>query len=396
MSVVSKEVGDKEKVLEDLHELEIFFDRAFGPSSSTLFEGVCVESKAQIIPPFSKFVFENSSLDQLIQSQNQIVEENFVLDDEDEDEDNVSQSDSFAGDDTVVHRSNVMKTSNGLGTTDKLFKNKCISKLTLYDAGALSCKCATSNCMQKMTIGQAKHTQDLFWGNDKKIFPSTNKRRNKITNLLKEAYDPIKSTFSFRVYDPLSEKYDLICEHAMVTLLFGATEGTTVCNLTTAPRGWREIKHKIKTGSSKDIDIKDVVYDSSHWAREKALRKRRKREYCEQYITSYCNNNCEASVLETGVKFLPFRSLNAFYSDYLLSLVLSEGDRYKSKLASLRTFQRAFADIQSVLLKNHENIRFMRSKGSFNTCEVCTTAADLLTTRRFSRVIRDLIGQYRK
>jgi hypothetical protein len=37
MSVVSKEVGNEDKILKEVHELEIFFDQAFGPSSSILF-----------------------------------------------------------------------------------------------------------------------------------------------------------------------------------------------------------------------------------------------------------------------------------------------------------------------------------------------------------------------
>jgi hypothetical protein len=112
--------------------------------------------------------------------------------------------------------------------------------------------------------------------------------------------------------------------------------------------------------------------------------------HCVDYIRDYVQNNCEASVIEEGVKILPFRSLQAFYDDYVISWFLRLGEDCHGKVAAIRTFGRAFS-----LNFPPNTIRFLRNKGSFNHCEVCNTAADLLTTRRFSKVIRHLIGFYR-
>ncbi len=58
--------------------------------------------------------------------------------------------------------------------------------------------------------------------------------------------------------------------------------------------------------------------------------------------------------------------------------------------ASLRTFRKAFNELK--------NIRTMRCKGNFSTCDICTVAAELLRNKekRFNRTKRTTILKWRR
>jgi hypothetical protein len=375
-------------------------------------------------PKFSDFVFTKTSMTELILEQGNFDENNGAdncdndgNEDDDFDFDDIGSNKAHSfdydddasisySDDTVsesstqsISESNIKcgRSSVQKHISDANLKAKCTNALTVYQAGKLSCKCA-HNCLQTISIGQARHTQEAFWGKDDDTYPTSSTRTIKIHTLLQNAYDGVTRSFKFKVFDPVSYTFAHVCESAIVTLLFGAVAKSFTCSLKTAPRGWRACKNRIlaTNGGQEELRHLATSYEnmSQVFSRQKVENKQRKRNGCIKYMKDYSANNCEASVLEAGVKYLPFRSIRSFYTDYVLSMVLLHGDRHRSYVASLRTFERAFKDLQKQNVK--EKILFSRSKGNFNVCEVCNAAADLLTTRRFSSTIRDLIGQYRK
>jgi len=371
------------------------------------------------VQKFSDFVLTKTSMTELISEQrnfdvnkssNRENDDNedddfvdFVFNDhrfDTDDDASISYSDdtiSESSKQSITRCGRSLKKKQKKHLSDANVKGKCIKALTVYQAGKMSCRCA-HNCLQTISIGQATHAQENFWGKDEDTYPTSSARTVNMNTLLLNAYDGVTNSFKFKLFDPSRPNFAHICEPAIVTLLFGAVEKSVTCSLKTAPKGWRTCKNRILRTNGDQEALRHLAdrFESMTqlYSRQKVANKRRKREGCVKYIKDYCANNCEASVLEVGVKYLPFRSTRSFYTDYLLSMVLQHGDRHGSYVASLRTFERAFSDLQGQNIQ--EKILFSRSKGNFNVCEVCNAAADLLTTRRFSSAIRDLIGQYRK
>jgi hypothetical protein len=67
------------------------------------------------------------------------------------------------------------------------------------------------------------------------------------------------------------------------------------------------------------------------------------------------------------VAILPFETVGDFYQEYVCHC----SNRPPNTIASERTFGRAFSSMRL-------QVRLLRCKGSFPTCEVCNTANDLL------------------
>jgi len=401
-----------------LGELDQFFVR-IGVSSSTTTFSKSSACEHDHFPSFSEFALSKASISDLVQSQRKVdilasdVDLLFSDDDDDDDDD-----DDGSGDDWDDHEND--DDSDGFGgrladlSDKKKFCKPCdgkrskkrqdlelreaaINRTKTFRLGNMTCKCAVS-CVQKLTVAQVYRAQERFWGKNKEDFPSSKIRSKKMMQILAEGFHKPTKTFKFNLHDPVTHVFETICEAAMTTILFGPLEDSSVCTLTTAPRGWRTLKASILKAYVDNGQIPSTINDfasqSKLWKKLKAENKRNKREKCRQYISSYCKHNCESSVIEPGVKFLPFRSLKCFYEDYVLNLLVEYGnEQLKEHLACERTFGRALTEVNAENTK--EKIRFMRSKGSFNSCEVCVTAAELLTKRRFSQTIRELIGTYR-
>lgn len=70
---------------------------------------------------------------------------------------------------------------------------------------------------------------------------------------------------------------------------------------------------------------------------------------------------------------VPFAFVNAFHQEYQswCEHAMVEPDKY----ASISTFQRAYSTLES-------KIRLLKAKGSFNTCEICNSAAELIQNKR--------------
>jgi hypothetical protein len=72
---------------------------------------------------------------------------------------------------------------------------------------------------------------------------------------------------------------------------------------------------------------------------------------------------------------IPHRDIKSYYDEYLIfcdSILIP-----KDSMASYSTFVRAFNKFRKDVSNEYE-LRLLRCKGSFNTCEVCNNAAELL------------------
>jgi hypothetical protein len=398
----AREVADQYALLTELNR---FFDN-IGYHSTTIDADKIEPSEQNTFPSFSEFALRECSMSTLVKSQRKVdalvYDDNINYSDDDSDDDSnddsVDDSDGCGGyiddvDGNIAQGGRVCKPSDKQSKKkkDPSIRATVISRANAFHLGAMTCRCAVS-CVQKLTLAQVRSAQERFWGSSKKDYPSSKKRSELMFEILRSGFHGPTKTFKFDIHDPIRHVFDKICETAMVTILFGPTEDSNVCTLTTAPRVWRTLKQNILKSSSDNGVISDACF-ATRCSREKAANRNKKREYCRQYITTYSRHHCEASVIESGVKFLPFRSLKCFYDDYVLNLLVKHGvELLKDHLVSERTFGRALNEINK---DSNEKIRFMRAKGSFNSCEVCVTAAELLTKRRFSQTIRELIGMYR-
>jgi hypothetical protein len=163
---------------------------------------------------------------------------------------------------------------------------------------------------------------------------------------------------------------------------------------------WRRLKRQIR-------DPKGVPTD----AEETRQRTEEKRIMCTAYILDFVKNNCDDLPVTEGsntnmehVKVLPFKDLQAFYGEFECDFRCGFNDF--DDVPCCTTFRRAFsAVVEANIAKENrkyghlfDDLRFMRCKGNFSTCDVCNNAADLLRDRskRFTKAQRDVIIKYRR
>ncbi len=70
---------------------------------------------------------------------------------------------------------------------------------------------------------------------------------------------------------------------------------------------------------------------------------------------------------------VPYSSIKAFYEEYMSYSAFKH--THPDNFASLSTFQRAFTKLE------RQGIRKLNAKGSFNTCEICNNAEELLRNK---------------
>ena len=69
------------------------------------------------------------------------------------------------------------------------------------------------------------------------------------------------------------------------------------------------------------------------------------------------------------VHVLPYETVPSFYEEYIEHC--NQTDVMMRERASIKTFFRVFSKLK-------DTVRLLKCKGSFNTCEVCNNANDLL------------------
>jgi len=90
-------------------------------------------------------------------------------------------------------------------------------------------------------------------------------------------------------------------------------------------------------------------------------------------LTSICCNML--SLGGEDVYVVPFVEIKSFHEEYLL--YNAHHHTLPESVASLSTFAAAFKH-----LKETKGIKKLKAKGTFNTCEICNNASELLLNKR--------------
>jgi len=114
----------------------------------------------------------------------------------------------------------------------------------------------------------------------------------------------------------------------------------------------------------------------------KVSEKREKREKCIRFMTHNVENYADTIPSSEGmnkhskpVKVIPHRDIKSYYDEYLVYCDALSME--KESIASYTTFSRAFRQFKKDKNADYE-LRLLRCKGSFNTCEICNNSTELL------------------
>ena len=112
--------------------------------------------------------------------------------------------------------------------------------------------------------------------------------------------------------------------------------------------------------------------------------------HCKAFIDDFIED-CDAmpTAGNENVKIVPFLKVSHFYEEFKMHWDLSYGGGETLQAPSYTTFLGAFESF-------NESVRLMRCKGNFSTCELCSNATELLTSRKYNKQERMLILEYRK
>jgi hypothetical protein len=190
---------------------------------------------------------------------------------------------------------------------------------------------------------------------------------------LQKAWTPGLSKFIFTIdFEGQSRR---VCEGALIALLgYGTTD------LSECPRQWRDVKREVMNGS---------VHATQELRAEGHERAAPQFDHCKAFISDFMFE-CDAmpTAGNEHVKVVPFISVSQFHDEFESHWKMSNGEGEDSDIPSYSTFKLAYDSFGT-------DIRLMRCKGNFSTCELCINAAELLRKRRYSKAERQLILDYR-
>lgn len=115
-------------------------------------------------------------------------------------------------------------------------------------------------------------------------------------------------------------------------------------------------------------------------------------EHVQQFVEYYAKTFADFSVDASGIscdddlKILPFEKISQLFEEYETFCTTNKDGQQ----ASRTTFNRAYTT-----LKKEGKIRLTRSKGSFQCCDICNNANDLLLSKHWKKNQRDLIAKYK-
>ena len=166
-----------------------------------------------------------------------------------------------------------------------------------------------------------------------------------------------------------------VCEGALISLLaLGSTD------LSEAPRQWRDIKKEVVDGTDEVAkEIKNESYE--RFAGQISA--------CTAFISEFIED-CDPMPTAGGehIRIVPFLSVRSFHEEFKAHYILSGED--ESKMPSESTFLRAWNSFNG-------DVRLMRCKGNFSTCELCANATELLKkANKYGKAEREIILQYRR
>jgi hypothetical protein len=244
-----------------------------------------------------------------------------------------------------------------------------------------------------MTIGQIFQLRLDFWGDQYEDAPKDVVRRQKSIQLLKGAYNKQQKQFFFQI-DSSNGSSLSVCEASYLVAL--GRHGNMQANQVT--KTWQSIKNSI-INETIDEDKTDVNNKSERTLQD--YKKRHAAGYINFVINLFKNEDpekklqasqsfCETSPLEGMEKIivLPYDDMPQFHNEYVVHCFSRNVP--PNYIAGLSTFRSAF--------KDQKDLRFLGSKGSFNTCEICNNLNNLLknTSKKFTKDQLRIVQEFKR
>ena len=221
----------------------------------------------------------------------------------------------------------------------------------------------------------------MYWG-AVILNPEGSAAREQISEeiLEKGRYDNALALYRF-------PQYSNICEVGLLYVV-GFTSANTVSAF---PRQWKRLREAKLYKQGFRLTCPD-------WSIDKGPgREETKFHHCTAYIKwiagTYGSDACgigetvpDGAVKEANVRVLPYDSVSQIFHEYQAHSIVNEDE--KRLIACRETFRKAFAA--------QTEVRLLGAKGSFQTCDICNVANELLRKTSFSREQRETIMTYKR
>ena len=248
----------------------------------------------------------------------------------------------------------------------------------------MKCPCKNDNscCSCQLSVNRIIELQEKYWGQrDLLTNPNDlNEGRKMCTKELLNtgSYDEKLKIFKFSLYNN-------ICEVGLLYIL-GFTSSHNVWRF---PRQWSRLRSEnlIEKGIKKDVSHKPVRSDN-------AIKTDHALAYIRYISATYGRDEepgigetvPDASVKTDNVRVLPYDNISHLHIEYEIhSKVNKEESRF---IAKRETFRLAFNSLK--------NVRLLGAKGSFQTCDICNIANELLRKTSFTPEQRKIIMAYKR
>jgi hypothetical protein len=247
------------------------------------------------------------------------------------------------------------------------------------------------NCVGQTTIYEMAALVIDFWDESDCEAPSSQTRRLKVLKILRSAFKANDGTFQF--FAGCKEKDNRrVCEAGFLILL-GISNSP---NASKAPGQWKRMKKYISSGKdAAGIEYKSQAEEKLMKAESKGNKMKSALTFIEYFaqefgdtipgaegneviipLTITNNNKLMFHILGGGknVYVAPFVDLKSFWEEYCAYHAHQQTP--PSDVAALSTFCAAFN-----VLSETKGIKKLKAKGTFNTCEICNNASDLLKNK---------------
>lgn len=283
-----------------------------------------------------------------------------------------------------------VSTSKGIRSSDSALKNYAFD-MPRMSIGRCNSDCGFGgNCVGQTTIDEMAAMVIDFWDESDCEAPSSQTRRLKVLNILRSGFKANDGTFEF--YAGCKEKDNRrVCEAGFLILL-GISNSP---NASKAPGQWKRMKKYISSGKyAAGIEYKSQAEEKLMKAENKGNKMKSALTFIEYFAQEFgdtipgaegneiiipltiTNNKLLFHILGGGknVYVAPFVDLKSFWEEYCAYHAHQQTP--PSDVAALSTFCAAFN-----VLSETKGIKKLKAKGTFNTCEICNNASDLLKNK---------------
>jgi hypothetical protein len=244
--------------------------------------------------------------------------------------------------------------------------------------------------MEKVGVLSALSEIEHIWGKQEDKTRTTSERKLVVYKKLSSAYHRSVSDTSSRVevsfiFSFESDPAVKVCENSYLCTI--AHPYSTMWK-----RAKKLVTQEMSTGNHNKMMSKDAVQkliDSKKPVSEK--KSRIKFDHCQKFITWYAKTYGSESpnTDEEDLKIIPFEGISQLYMEYQMSCKYD--NLHPGEFAMKETFRKAWVD-----LHKKKQVRFVRGKGTFPTCDICNNANDMLSsaTKKYTKAQREIIVSY--